>query len=173
MTIIDSKKLQKEAINFLEVQMRQATRAWLRAVIKKIPRYTGTARGTFKPLGRVLRVAIKAAGAPTHGSAEGAKRKKFIKIGGRLLPTGPSAGELYSDFKFSKTKNTVSFEFDQNLPYVIWNSIYPAPVNFILPSNPPWFAFAAGEAAFKNYVKVELPKKAKFKKFVRRVKINA
>jgi len=155
---------------FFQAQIRQATRAWLRAVLAKVPEYSGTARGTFKPLGRVLRVAVPQGWMPYNRKYERLRQYKLKKgtvtIQGKTFKVGPGPND-YADFYFDYSGPEYKFIFTQNLPYAFWNDIYPAPNWIKLPSIPPWHALAAGQAAFHNYLRVEMPKRIQYRKLLK------
>lgn len=160
----------KTVDEFFQRQLRNAARAWLRAVILKIPRYTGTARGTFRPLGRYLKVAV----GPGIKYGYTTPNRTSKRIQGKVYQLGPVAGEQYSSFSFSRDANgEYVFTFDQNLPYVIWNDIYPAPAWITLPSNPPWFALEAGREAFNKYVSFEMPTRKFFQALEKDLEIKS
>lgn len=48
---IDLIGYKKSLDKIMTVQIRQAAREWLRAVIPRVPVYTGTSRGSLQPLG--------------------------------------------------------------------------------------------------------------------------
>jgi hypothetical protein len=136
---IDPGRFTKTLDKTMEVQLRQAARAWLRAVVLKVPVWTGTARGTLRPLGQFLRVSIP---------ISPVKRKRGF---------GPDIGAQRSAFSFNKTATTYSFEFDQQLAYYAVNDFYH--VNLPLINPTPWGSFRAGEAAFNKYVQTVLPER--------------
>jgi hypothetical protein len=160
---------------FFQRQLRQATRAWLRAVIERIPRYTGTARASFKPLGRVLRVHIPK-GIKLGKTDPKRKLPRGRNIQGKIYPSSfPSIGQAFATFRFYRDPNSLEyvFEFDEYLPYVIWNDIYPAPAWIELPSNPPWHAFEAGANAFNKYIRVEMPTREFYKALKKDLKVTS
>ncbi len=55
---LDPGRYTKTLDKSMNVQLRQAARAWLRAVILKVPVWTGMSRGSLRPLGAFLRVAV-------------------------------------------------------------------------------------------------------------------
>jgi len=138
---------------------RQAVRVWLKTILENIPTYTGTARGTFRPLGRVLNIAVQKT--KVLGKTDPSK-KKWIYVKGRKWRAGIDYGESYGGYSLwwqqEATRIIYGFSFTSDLPYLLWNEVYPAPVNFVLPSNPPWRAFRKAALAFLKYVKIEVPK---------------
>lgn len=85
-----------------EIQMEGA-RSWLRANLDRIPVYTGTARGTFLPIGVILNVAVPIVPRVT------------------LPGKGPDVGSTLSQFEFSQNGGIYKFTFDQSLPYFLLN----------------------------------------------------
>jgi hypothetical protein len=136
---IDPGRFTKTLDKTMEVQLRQAARTWLRAVILRVPVWTGTARGTLRPLGQFLRVSIP---------ISPVKFKKGF---------GPDVGARKSLYDFSKRGTTYAFEFDQELAYYSLNDFFQ--VNLPLRNPTPWGSFKAGEAAFNKYIATELPKR--------------
>ena len=133
-----------------EVEVRQAAREWLRAVIKEIPTYTGTARGTFKPLGQFLKVAIP--------KSTPVSNRKSKRIQGRTYKLGPAAGAQYgTDFDFTQNAFKFGFNYTVELPYIWWNSFGPGPPQLKKPT--PWFAIQQGTTAFGNHLREEMPGK--------------
>ena len=144
----------------LEAKQRQAIRVWLRAVLKKTPTYTGTAYGTYAPLARVIgKVAIQPG---TVSLAASEKIRRGTKIGGKTYKLGADTAGQYSTYEithtYAKFKMSYVFEFENTLPYVLWNNVQPAPSWLHLKSKPPWKALEAGAIAFEKYTLTELPK---------------
>src|SRR6185436_6344475 len=88
-----SEALEKE----IEVQIRQAAREWLRAVIPRVPVWAGTSRGSLQPLGRFLRVAIPISINPTSRGREG---------------VGPEVGAAESTFDFTSRERRFIFSWN-------------------------------------------------------------
>jgi hypothetical protein len=131
-----------------EVQIREAARAWLRAVIIEIPTYTGTARGTFKPLGSFLKVAIP------KGTPVSNRKSKRIK--GTTYQLGFGAGAQYGqDYEFNQTGLRFEFNYTVNLPYIWWNSFGPGLPE--LRKKAPWKAIQNGTDAFEGHLREKLP----------------
>lgn len=147
-----------------EVQNRQAVREWLKEVVKHIPGYTGTARGTLVPVGRLVnRTVQKFRPGDPLGDPERAKKKKYIIIGGQKWSAGFNYGSTYATATMGTTLQTNSilnsFIFDNTLPYVARNDISGPPPGFIMPSNPPWRSHDKAAAAWKKYVLTVIPKR--------------
>ena len=131
----------------MKVQIRQAARAWLRAVIPKVPVYTGMARGSLVPLGRFLRVAI-----PIRMNPNAVKR---VRPG-----YSQQAGEALGAFTFGDNQNGVyTFSYNTQVLHFYLNDTFDTKgagmVNLI--HETPWNATAAGEQAFKDYINNILP----------------
>jgi hypothetical protein len=153
----DSGKYIKAIKIVMDEEFDIAVKKWLLAVLRHTPTYTGTARGTYAPLGRAVGHAVRKG--TIKGDPAKAAKKKFFKYGGQSFPLGFAAGANYSDFKITKAKNIkvksarYVFEFDQQLPYVLWNEILPGPDWFHFRTPPPWLAMQAGNTAFVNHMK--------------------
>lgn len=161
------KKVSETFLKFLEKEMRLAARAWLRAVLLNIPKYTGTTRGTFKPLGRVLRVSLNTFAGPSGGSKERAKaklRRGFTTVNGITVPLGEAAGAAFAEHKLGRVGfNKVVFEYTNLLPWFAINEFTSGPPNFRFATPPPWQATKAGDAAFLDYVNNIMFKKKEMK----------
>jgi len=138
---IDTDRYTKTLDAMMKVQMRQAAREWLRAVIEKVPVWTGMSRGSLKPLGRFLRVAISIR--PV------AKRKGM----------GPGAGEAFQSFSFGVQGTTYSFEFDEGVEHYLINEFHDVSHSIPLRTPGPYHSFEAGNQAFIRYVENEMPKR--------------
>jgi len=143
-----------------EAKQREAIRAWLRAVLAKTPTYTGTAIGTYAPLARVLGKVALQPGTVSLGAKEKIRRGTTIK--GKRYKLGADTAGQYSTYEirhiYGKFKMSYIFEFENTLPYVLWNNMQPAPSWLHLKQLTPWKALEAGAAAFEEYVLRELPK---------------
>ena len=118
----------------IKIQIRQAAREWLRAIILKVPVWTGTSVGSLKPLGAYLRVSI-----PID--------PKVVRKG-----YGPSVGAGLQEFSFERHGNTWSFNFTEEVPHYLVNEYFNANLTgFHLKTPGPYRSFAAGEAAFDKY----------------------
>jgi len=133
-----------------EQELKEATREWLREVIKAIPSWTGTARGTLVPLGRFLKVSV-----PNSARISNRKSKK---IQGTTFQLGRAAGAQYGqDFDFTQSGFRFQFNYTINLPYIWWNS-FGSPVKNL--RNPtPWSAIQNGTRAFGAHIREEVPSK--------------
>lgn len=135
----------------VETQIRQGAREWLRAVIPKVPVWTGTAKGSLQPLGRFLKVAIP------------------ISPVARRQGRGPAAGASQGSFKFQRVGRRFIFSAETTVDHFIQNNFYEAPSPpFHLKEPTPWKAFEAGDEAFIRYIKANLVKRVpKLKDFIR------
>lgn len=141
-------------------QVRQAARAFLRAAVEKVPNYTGMARGSLQPLGRLLNVAVDAqftSRAKKHG------HKSRISQGNAL---GQNA------FNFVNTKGSHTFEFSiPDFHYAI-NEFFNVQATWGIPLTypTPWDSMGAGLDAFNQYLKDNLSKRIpKIKDYTTRI----
>lgn len=163
-TKINVSKFKTSLKEQVEVQNRQAVRAWLKAVLTEVPGYTHTARGTLVPVGRLVKRAIKRVPATGgRGSARRAKKKKNIWYKDKKFRAGFSYGKNYASASISTKLDGISlrstFTFTNSLPYVAYNDVNSAPPGFKLPSNPPWGARRKGVDAWGDYIKTEARRK--------------
>lgn len=149
------------AIKVSEEEQKRAITAWVKAVASSIPVYTGTAIGTIAPVGRTVGYILAPIGRNTT--------KKYFYHNGKRYPLGFGVGESYQehvlDTKMSGNIITSTFIFNENLPYVVWNSLYNTPIP---KSKTPWFALQKGVAAYVQYIRDNLPERLpKHSKFLR------
>lgn len=150
----DLQKFSKSFDDAMETQMRQAARAWLKAILTAPlpvirgdggtstgipPVWTGTARGTLIPLGKALQIAI-----PIN---------PLVTRPGK----GPSYGASTSSFSIGKKFGVYSFRFSTTLPWFNANEFQESSLS--LTHATPWGAFKIGQTAFQNYVEKILPGK--------------
>ncbi len=140
----------KANINRLgQKHLRLATRAWVTAVVTKVPVYSGTARGTLAPIGRFVNAAVPRG--TVVGPTSGTK-----KILGKTYNIGFDAGKEYGQrFELgqeaSPNKTTWFFTFNhEDLVYFIWDN-YGKPLSTL--RQAPWDALKAGDDAFRLSVK--------------------
>lgn len=136
-----SKEFSEALREAVAVQTRQATREWLRAVVQRVPVYTGMARGSFLPLSRFLRVAV-----PINPVAQ----RNY---------GNPESGAAMSSYRFYWRRQTYTFTFNTEVPHYLINEI-----NVGLGSPPlrhptPWHSLDAGKIAFFNYLESNLKEK--------------
>jgi hypothetical protein len=138
---LDKGEFTKSVLEAVDTQNRQAARAWLKAVLIIVPTYTGMARGSLKPLGQFLRVAI-----PINPVAH---RR------GHSIATGEAKGS----FQFSQGKPLATFSFRTDVAHFLINNYYDVSDIIHLIEPVPWQAFKAGADAYDNYIKENLKKK--------------
>lgn len=115
----------------VEEQMKEAAREWLRAVIVRVPVYTGMARESLLPLSRYLNVAI-----PIDPIA---KRR------------GPS-GEIQQYFAFEQQGEQFTFKYSTEVPHYLINEFNVGLGSPPLTHPTPWHSFEAGRIAWREYV---------------------
>lgn len=146
-------KYKKDITRIMVEENIEATRKWLKTVLRRTPTYTGTARGTYAPLGRVVRHNVRKG--KIKGDASRAAKKKYFIYKGQTYPLGFKEGEQYQEHRLFKriSKNDIRayFEFDQQLLYVLWNEEKPGPSWFIFRTPPPWLAMEKGEISYNNH----------------------
>lgn len=126
----------------LKRQIRNAAREWLRAVLPRVPVWTGTARGTLLPLSRMLNV---------RNQIKPIKKKRGF---------GPNVGSDFGEFAFlDGTNGEYGFAYEINLAYFQENEFSPAPPKYKLTNPTPWHSFLAGDKAFHAYLDEILPKR--------------
>jgi len=142
----------------LTLGFRIAIAEWLRAVLKEIPVFTGTAKGTFAPLARIVNRYI-----PDKVKCDFVPNntwKKVFKHSGTSYALGFNQGANYSKFLLNIGVTSLpggvggdrsfNFMFDEQLPYVLWNDLSPGPAYLTHPT--PWNAFYAGRDAFNIHI---------------------
>lgn len=152
----DHRKYVKELDKAMVVEIKHAARAWLRAMLTAPlptkmggasvgipPVYTGTARGTLLPLGRILREHI-----PIQPIA---KRK------GRDQYYGSSHGQVFLP-EPGRGTGSYRFRFSTDLLYYISNEFDPSGLK-TLTHKTPWEGFKVGQRAFQEYAEKVLPTK--------------
>ena len=140
---IDTGKYTKTLDTNMKEQVRQAARAWLKAVILKVPIWTGTSMGSLQPLGAYLHVPVP-------------KDYKVVRSG-----YGASVGRANQEFSFERTGNVWSFSFTEEVAHYLVNEYFNANSSgkFHLITPGPYRSFAAGEAAFEGYINQYLVKR--------------
>jgi hypothetical protein len=150
----DARKYQTRLIKVAEEEQRNAIRAWVLAVAVKIPTYTGTALGTIAPVAQAVGIVL---------SASNSTNKKFFKYRGRTYPLGFEQGAKYQTHSITHKVlgNSIeyTFKFNEQLPYVVWNTLQPAPNWLTLKNSTPWFALQDGVQAYVTYARTEMPKR--------------
>lgn len=139
---IDVPKYRKALQDAMEVQMRQAARAWLRTLLRPglIPIWTGTSRGVFIPLG------------------------SYLKVETTVTPLvyrenqGPAYGAAESNFSFKSAGTVTTFEFSHTLDRLTFNDQYNAnEYGFKLINPGPYRAFAQATEQWNIYVRDVMP----------------
>lgn len=161
---IDVNKFKTKLREKCEVQNRQALRVWLKEALEHIPGYTGTARGTLVPVGKIVRRAVtKFRPGDPLGNAKRAAKKKFIHYKGVTYRAGFEYGKDYAQALLNTNVEGLSirntFIFTENLPYVIFNESNSAPPGFTMPSNPPWWWSEKAAKKWKEYILTEALRK--------------
>jgi hypothetical protein len=161
---VNSEKLFAAALKVAVEENKKAVARWLKVVLTYIPTYTGTARGTLKPVARQVKVSLSKFGpAGAKGVLRRAKKKKKITYRGKTFTAGFSAGEKYAQAQFSSVRrgNDIvnTFEYTNNLGYVAYNEQNSQPPGFILPSNPPWRYNIKAVVAWRKHILIEVPKR--------------
>lgn len=133
----------------LETQNRQAARAWLRAVIIKVPTWTGEARGSLRPLGQFLRVAIPIVPSNSKWAQRAIEQ-------GHTAEAGEAKGRF--EFKNEGGKRFV-FVFSSDVVHYLINEFYNVKPPIHLITLSPWFSFRAGKLAYKKYLNENLKEK--------------
>lgn len=138
---INPQRYTKTLDKVMDTQLRQGARAWLRAVLVKVPVWTGMSRGSLRPLGAFLRVAVPITPKVTRSGM------------------GPDEGAKRSSFKFGKEGTEYFFSFDEQVAHYTINEFFNVspPLNLITPG--PYGSFEAGAEAFQDYIETELPKR--------------
>lgn len=150
----DHKGYKGETVKISKLAQREAVAAWVRAVAGSTPVYTGTALGTIAPVGRTVGEIL----APVSNNTS----KKFFHYNGRKYPLGFGAGEDYQEHSLQTEASSQivisTFTFNENLPYVVWNSLYPISMKG-LKNKTPWYSLQKGVAAYVQYIRENLPEK--------------
>lgn len=132
----------------LQIMMRQAARAWLRAIILYVPVWTGFAKGSIKfasgPqgfLGAALNVAIPIN--PSH------TRPKWYYHPGRKTRVRkiPQNGGRFSRYNFSVARKVYYFSFRSDVAHFIINDFYGSHA-----TGAAWGASEKGKRAFEEYI---------------------
>jgi hypothetical protein len=132
----------KTLIKNLEKLNREAARAWLKAVITRVPVWSGEARGSLRPLGQFLKEAIPI----NPSSSPGALR---AMAAGHTAAAGEAQGSF--EFKIEGGRRVV-FIFNTQVVHYLINEYYPAPEPNNLITETPWYSFRAGRIAYDQYI---------------------
>lgn len=133
---INTDRYNKTLEEEVNIQLRQAVRAWLRVLVEEgaIPVWTGTAKGVFLPLGKFLRVAIP---------IRPIKNKKGF---------GPDVGAKSSTYAFTRVGNKYTFEFIHSIGYLAANEEARLKPPIKLRQPGPYNAFKRAGEAYDKYV---------------------
>jgi len=126
--------------------LKLATKAWVRAVVERVPVYAGTARGTLQPLGRFVNASVP------RGRKSGAReaQRETKKIYGKTYQLGFEGGKTQGqDFDLVQDDMKWTFRFHHELVYFIWDN-YGKPLKTLKAA--PWGALEAGQLAFAKSV---------------------
>lgn len=161
-------KYKQSIDNYVSDKQIQAIKEWVKGAVSETPTYTGTARGTYVPLGRIVRATVRKG--IIKGNAARASRKKEFRYKGKTWPLGFEQGADYAEHKIYKRRVKQNiffyFTFDHKLPYVIWNNTRKAPGWLHLIDPTPWKALMVAEAAYKKVInKARLPSLLRFLTF--------
>ena len=140
---LDLGKASKTFKQALQVQVRQATREFVRAVIIEVPVYTGMARGSLKPIARIVNVAV-----PISPIAKGRNDKNIAK------------GESHGHVEFVDKGLEQGVLISITLAHYLTNEFLtgqPDQKQLIHPT--PWKSFEAGKRAYKRYLRENLVKR--------------
>ncbi len=133
----------------LDYGNKQAARRWLRAVLTRVPVFTGEARGSLRPLGEFIKVKV-----PINPVAE---RKGH----------NAAYGAEQSHFEFKGGTYEQEFIFTVSVWHYLINEFYNVNPPIHLTHLPrPWFSFAQGKLAYqaylKKYIKEKIPEIGKY-----------
>lgn len=143
---INRQKYLKTVNDQLDIAVRKAAAAWLRAVLTRVPIYTGEARGSLVPLGQFLHVAIDTA--ITQNAIEHGHISRETK------------GESEGRFKFEHLKTLIRFTFETKVLHYILNEKFDMNPPIHLTHLPrPWDSMTVGKEAFFEYLKGDLPRR--------------
>lgn len=137
----DAEGFKKSLQEAIAVQMRQAARAWLRAVIPAVPVYTGMARGSLQPLGRILRVAVPI-------SPIAFRRGK-----------SPAEGATQSSFEFYNNGSVWTFSWSTDVLHYTINEYNNMSGVLPLRHPTPWKSIEKGNIAFNAYMEANISKR--------------
>jgi hypothetical protein len=142
-------KLVKDIEDMLQRESRNAARAWLKAVLVKVPVWTGEARGSLRPLGAFLRVAVPI-------SPSSSKWAQRAMLEGHTAEAGAAQGSF--EFK-TETKLRIVFEARTEVIHYLINEFHNVnpPIHLIEPA--PWLSHVAGKKAYLEYLEENLKNK--------------
>lgn len=131
-----------------QITLRKGARAYLKALITRVPVWTGMARGSIKfargPngfLAAYLNVAIPIV---PHPKAE-------FQVGKNQHAGGP-----YGSYNFTSGRHVYQFKFRSDVVHYIMNEFFARPPKVKQQIKAPWHSQEAGVAAFKRTVQMEM-----------------
>lgn len=159
----DKERYIKDFKEVLETQNRQAARAWLREVILNVPVWTGEARGSLRPLGQFLKVAV-----PISPSSSKWARRAIAQ--GHTAEAGAQQGQF--EFRVEPPLRII-FEYETQVIHYLINEFYNVnpPIHLIQPA--PWLSHEKGRVAYQNYINTNLKNKLpNLKSYIIREKVT-
>lgn len=142
---LNVKKFEEDLSEALANEIKEGTRAFLKAVLTKVPVYTGQARGSLKPVGQFLNMNISIR--PTKGAV---KKHPNVK---------PSDGEKFGSIEFIKNGLNVKVTITQHLMHYLINEFHDVSNSINLKRDVPWNSFEVGRLAYIEYMKTHLKKR--------------
>ncbi len=129
--------------------VRQAARAWLRAMILQVPVWSGMARGSIK-----------------FASGPGGVLSRYLNVEVPINPIKATrkknqlTGAPYGRYNFITSRHTYRFKFRSDVPHFILNEFFArtdagAGGQQIIA---PWNSLEAGAAAFRATIRAGIPK---------------
>ena len=147
----------------LAEELKNAMRAWLKAVFRRVPVYTGMARGSLLPIARFLGEQV-----PITPKARG---NASTQLYGRRVRASPEEGARRTTFKFDSRIGRHEVTIDIGVIHYLINEFNR--VSLPLRKPGPWRSFEAGRKAYKAYLKKNLRKKVpRITKFITRTKVR-
>lgn len=145
----------------LQVLVRNAARAWLRALIIRVAVYTGFALGSVKfargrggELASFLNVSVPIN--PKHD-----RPKWYYPPGGGRVPKTPDQGGRFAQFSFPVSQHRYRFRFRDDVVHFKLNEFFSS----VSPTSP-WHAVKAAREAFKEHIRENVKTLPKIKKYI-------
>lgn len=173
---IDGKGYLTAVDKVVDREFTEAMRQFLRAVVERVPLYTGMSRGSLLPLAHFLGIA---------GTVDviGAKPRR-----GKSISEGIRRGR---EFSYKKVKGLYTFTFNNKVIHYRINEfqsfaraarqyvdgdgdihILKRPMPLKGPPLPPWKSFQAGSRAFHKHMRGVIKKLPKVRKFLLSEKVS-
>jgi hypothetical protein len=130
----------------LDIEIRNAARAWLKIVMTHVPVWTGMAAGSLIPLGQYLRIAI-----PIHRNPSADTHGYQWRSEAQGIPLG--------HFRFEHRKTSVTFWFSTDVAHYNINELFDPRPDIHLIHDAPWHSWEHGRVAFFDYLHKNLPQK--------------